>query len=363
VAVGRPGVPSWVDAAGDQHYRRPGEPGPAGDDEWASAGSVAGTSRMQAGLSRALAYGLWGLIALALVLSLVNCAGLPGMGSPQATTDHEPPPPVPPPGGCAELLVAAWLAGDTELLADIPGLPRGRPGEQRREATRTYTAAVTPGDGAWGYLIAADVRVRSDDPGDDPDADPWHAVGTQFFRVTMVPTTAGGCHGWRPAALPAQVPAPALAGDPSVPYERPYPVSLPASGTELSHTLESFFAGMLTGSENLERYVTPGVYIPPLIPPPYQQIGVTDIRAREELPAPVPADGTVAHLLVTVATDADDLPLVYPVTTSVRGGRWEVVALDPLVGTAVAELPGGYLPDATHPGIDPSSPADSSNGG
>ncbi|QSB14914.1 hypothetical protein JQS43_00515 [Natronosporangium hydrolyticum] len=373
MAVGRPGVPSWVDAAGNQQHRRPDESGSAGDEQWAATESVAGNTRMQATLSRLLAYGLWGLLVVALLLGLVNCVGVPGAGGSQAESEEPPLALVAPPGGCAELLVAAWLAGDAELLADVPGLPRGAPEPGVREATGTYTAAVTPGDGAWAYLIGAEVRVRVD-PDDEPggatdelaDEDRWRSAGTQFFQVTMVPTAGGGCNGWRPAALPAQVPAPALAGDGSDPYEQPYPVSLPASGTELSHTLESFFAGMLTGGENLERYVAPGVYIAPLTPPPYQEVDVTEVRARDELAAPVPADGTVAQLLVTVATDADQLPLVYPVTAGVRGGRWEVIALDPLVGTAVQELPDGqpHTGQPSAPGFpDPTTSAESSNGG
>jgi hypothetical protein len=55
VAVGRPGVPSWVDAAGNQHHRQPDESGSAGHEQWATTESVAGNTRMQATLSRLLA--------------------------------------------------------------------------------------------------------------------------------------------------------------------------------------------------------------------------------------------------------------------------------------------------------------------
>lgn len=347
MARGKPGVPSWSDAAaGGGQDHRPAAAEPAGahkrakhaergssarrdaggaertnDPElWEAAGPVGGSSRVQAGLSRILAYGLWGGIALALVLGLVNCVGPPTASAPPAAGPAVAQP-VAPPGGCAELVVSGWLAGDADLLAGLPGMPRNRPEPGRRQATRTYTAGVTPGSDnqAWAYLVGAEVQVL------DEEQQQWQAAGTQFFTVTMVRTGAGGCQGWRPAALPAQVAAPHLAGDGTGSYG----VSLPTD-TELGATLQSFFAGMLTGTGDLERYVAPGVVIPALAPPPYQEVSVTELAARTEPPEPAP-DGTVLQLLATVATDPEQLPLVYPVTVGVRDGRWEVVTIDPLV--------------------------------
>jgi hypothetical protein len=330
--MGKPGVPSWIDAAGGGQGHRSATAGSAVAQEWDEAGPVGGSSRLQAAMSRMLAYGLWGGIALAVVLGLVNCVGPAASTTPPAAGPDQPAPAAPP-GGCAELVVSAWLAGDTGLLAGVPGVPRRQPEPGRRQATRTYTAGVTPGaGGAWGYLVGAEVQRF------DPDAQQWRAVGTQFFTVTMVPA-AGGCQGWSPAALPAQVPSPRLAGDPAD-GPQAYQVSLPTSDTELSQTLAAFFAGMLAGAGDLERYVAPGVAVSALSPPPYQEVSVTELRARVEPADPVPPDGTVMQLLATVTTDPDDLPLVYPVTVGVRGGRWEVIALDPLVGAATGQPAG-----------------------
>lgn len=321
MAVGKPGVPSWIEAAGGGQDHGSGAAGPTAAQEWDEAGPVGGSSRVQAALSRLLAYGLWGGIALALLLGLVNCAGPPAT-SPRAA-EPAPVQPAAPPGGCAELVVSAWLAGDTRLLAEVDAVPRGGPEPGRRQAGRTYTVGVTPGEGAWGYLIGADVQVF------DEAAGQWRSTGTQFFAVTMVPS-AGGCQGWSPATLPAQVPAPRLA-DGNEDGAAGYDVALPTTDSPLSGTLAAFFAGMLAGAGDLERYVAPGVAIASLSPAPYQEVSVSELRARTEPAAPVPADGTVLQLLVTVTTDPADLPLVYPVTVAVRGGRWEVVAIDPLV--------------------------------
>jgi hypothetical protein len=321
-------VPSWVDDSGL-------------DTDWESAGTIGGSARAQAAASVVLRYGLWGGIVLALVLGLVNCAGSQ-ITPPAPVSAAADPPPVAPPGGCAELLVAAWLAGDVELLSEVAGVPRGQVEPGRRQALRTYTAAVTPGqvpsdasgdssrepagelagEPNWGFLIGAEVQVRDEEGR-------WRDAGVQFFSVTLVPAT-DGCGGWRPAALPAQVAAPQLASP-----ELAYPVSIPVSGNDLSDTLQAFFAGMLTGEGSPERYVAPGSVVPFPAPAPYQQVSITDLQAPDDAPidrtAAVPPDGTILPLLVTVATDPEDLPLVYPVTVGVRGGRWEVVAIEPLI--------------------------------
>lgn len=304
-------APRWVEASDDL-------------DDWDTAGTVGGSTRAQATMTTLLRGVLWTGIALAVVLGLVNLAAPLSAGPAPAAAPTSEPPPIPPPGGCAELVVAAWLAGDVDLLSGVPGVPRGDIEPGRREAVRTYTASVTPGETGWGFVIGAQVRVRDEE-------DQWRDAGVQFFSVTMVPG-AGGCQGWVPAALPAQVAAPVLTGP-----QPPYPAFLPPTGTELSETLTAFFAGVLAGEGNPERYVAPGTVIPVLSPPPYQEVTVTELRTTEDAPVDrtgtVPPDGTVVPLLVTVATGSDDLPLVYPVTVGVRGGRWEVIAIEPLVGT------------------------------
>src|SRR5690606_4612526 len=159
-------------------------------------------------------------------------------------------------------------------LSGVAGLPRGRIEPGRRRAGHIYTAAATPGHGAWGYLIGAEGEQRDENGR-------WRSAGLRFFSVTMQPPSDGsGFQGRAPGALPADVPAPQLGGGATPGYE----VSLPAPGTELSQTLTAFSNGLLAGTENVERYVAPGVFIPTLTPPPYKQVEVTDLRARVELP-------------------------------------------------------------------------------
>lgn len=325
------GAPSWVDHTG--------QPGTGGAENWHPAGPVGASTRLQATLSRWLALGLWAVIGLALVLGLVNCAQTSASAPPPVTAAHSPTP-VAPPGGCAELAVAAWVAGDADLL-DGATAATGLAPDADRQAVHTYTAAVT-GPAApdrWGYLVAARVQER------DRDSGQWQDLGLQYFTVTMV-ESQGGCQGWSPAALPMQVAAPPLAADVALPYTVP----LTPSGTELGATLEAFFGGMLAGAGDMERYLAPGVTIPAVVPAPYREIRVTDLRAWSGAPieraADLPPDGTTVRLLVTVTADRAALPLTYPVTVAVRGGRWEVVAIDPMV----AAPPGTSTPGTPAPG-------------
>lgn len=328
-------VPSWV---GDRPTGRPPRPPVRRPDEWDS-GPVGRSSRAQASATRMAAYGLWGAIGLALVLGLVNCAGTPA-----AAPDDEPSTtaaePAAPPGGCAELAVAAWLAGDTALLSGLPDAARARPERGRRRADLTYTLSATQADpDRWVYLVAAQVSER------ESSEDRWQSAGTQFYTVTLAPAV-DGCGGWAPAALPARVTPPALVTEGAADYS----IGLPTSGTPLTETLAAFFTALLTGTGELERYTAPGVTIAGFDPAPYPYVELIDVRAHAGTPldrsAYVPADGTTARVLVTVATDPDgtDLPLSYPVTVTVRGGRWEVVAIDSVPSPTTASPQPGRTP-------------------
>jgi len=304
---------------------------------------VGGSTRLQTALSRVAACLLWGAVVLAVVLGLVNLAGppvpvsLPPPGAASAS------PRIPPPGGCAEIVGAGWLAGDPDVVAGIAGQPARTPSPgPGRRAAHTYTAAATPSaDGTrWGYLVGVDVEHRDDDGS-------WVAAGRQFYTVTLA--AGGGCAGWGAVAPPARVAAPALAA----PVGSGYPARLPASGTPLSDTLGAFFTAVLTGTGSADRYVAPGSVAPVLESARYDWVELADVRAAGVAGGSVaatvtvggtavPPDGTVLHLLVTVVADpaGDPLPLVYPVTVGVRGGRWEVMSIDPIVGPGAATGPG-----------------------
>jgi hypothetical protein len=296
---------------------------------WPAPTDLASSTLRQAGASRAAAAGLWALLATAVALGAVNfLAAPPAAPQRHAGTAAGGPTDTAPPGGCAELLVAAWLAGDAGALAGLAAVQAPRLPAGRRTASRTYTVAAAPTGPVWTYTIAVDV-VAVDTAGGAA-----RPTGTQFFAVSLARDPAGGgCGGWSALTLPAQVAGPAAVSGLDPAYSR----TLPTSSTPLADTLTRFFGALLCGAGELDRYTAPTAAVRAVTPPPYTAARlerVVTAAPAEVLGAgdAVPADGTAAKVLVTVAGkagEAGEWPLTYHLAVVVRGGRWEVAAIEP----------------------------------
>ena len=297
-------------------------------DDWESVNGVKGSSRVQARASRGLHILLWSLMASAVLFGLLGLLTAGARhGSTGTVATAVPLAADTPPGGCAELLVTAWLAGDTTVLsylvgADLPHLPVGK-----RAATRTYTLstrAVPGSTGQWAYVIGAEVSDVDDQGHRTP-------AGMQFFATTLTRAATGGaCGGWVAPALPAQVAALSTANAQDLVYTH----SLATAGAPIADTLTPFFTALLTGSGQVERYLAPGVLLSAVSPAPYSQVRLQHLSSdNADVTAQVPADGTRVRLLATVnvrvAQQAGDWQLSYPLSMTVRGGRWEITSLDP----------------------------------
>lgn len=323
-------VPTFV--AAPPAGRAP-QPGPAETlDHWPADG-LRGSSRTQAAASRGVHGLLWTLLIGAVALGVLGLANLGGRrAAPAAAAPAAPPVVAAPPGGCAELLVSAWLAGDATTLgalvsADVPRLPA-----RQRAATRTYTVSAQAdpaGTAGWAYVIGADV-VTLDKQGRSTGA------GVQFFAVTLTrpagAATGGTCAGWAAPTLPAQVAGLAPAGRQDLAYGR----ALPVTGQPIPDTLNPFFTALLAGGPEIERYLAPGTTIAAVTPAPYTAVRLERLSALKDAEVgtgqTLPADGTRVRLLATVAAKVGDQPgewrLTYPLTLAVRGGRWEITAID-----------------------------------
>ncbi|RZU46675.1 conjugative transposon protein TcpC [Krasilnikovia cinnamomea] len=326
-------VPTFVAAPPPAAGRAP-QPAPAETlDDWPVDG-LRGSSRTQAATSRGVHGLLWTLLIGAVALGVLGLANLGSRrAAPAAAAPAVPLVAAAPPGGCAELLVSAWLAGDATTLgtlvsADVPRLPA-----RQRAATRTYTvsAQADPASTAgWSYVIGADV-VTLDKQGRSTGA------GVQFFAVTLTRPAAGAaaggtCAGWAAPTLPAQVAGLAPAGRQELAYGR----ALPVTGQPIPDTLNPFFTALLAGGPEIERYLAPGTTIAAVTPAPYTAVRVERLSALKDAEVgtgqTLPADGTRVQLLATVAAKVGDQPgewrLTYPLTLAVRGGRWEITAID-----------------------------------
>jgi hypothetical protein len=301
--------------------------------DWPDVDGLRGSTRQQAGTSRAAHGLLWSLLVGGVVLGLTGLAAF--LAPPPATSGAAGRPSaaataaIAPPGGCAELVVTAWLAGDVAALRpllgrEVPRLPAGQ-----RTAQRTYTVSVTVAPGpvpAWSYLVGADVL-------DIDKAGASKTAGVQFFALTLArhaAAAAGGCQGWTAVTLPAQVAGLADVGPVDLDYDRTLPVTGP-----LPETLTRFFTALLAGAGDLDRYTAPGVTLRAIRPAPYTAVRLDRLMASKTAQVgrgeQLPADGTHVQVLATVAAYAGDREgdwqLVYPLELAVRGGRWEVTAL------------------------------------
>jgi len=259
-----------------------------------------------------------------------------------------------PPGGCAELAVTAWLAGDQATLSSLmaPGFS-GRIATGRRTATRVYTVSAVPGPSAtWPVTVAADIVETTAAPSARPSATPSGRAtrrpgGTQYFQVPLAKVAAGtGCAGWVAVSLPLQVAQPQAGSG----VEWAYDKELPAGGNPMSETLERFFNALLVGVGELDRYIAPGLAVRPVSPPPYDGVRLEQLmttRNNELNVTQVPPDGTrmtVLAIIMARLADGSEWPLAYPLRMAVRGGRWEVVAVDAAPLLAPREQPSEPAP-------------------
>lgn len=306
---------------------------------------VLGSSRGQAGASRSLHALLWTLLVGAVVLGLISLLSL-STRRPVAAAAPSPASKTPeaPPGGCAELVVNAWLAGDTSTLkslvsTDLPRLPEGK-----RAAARTYTLqakAVTAPAQTWAYVVGAEVLTIDKDGRRSP-------AGIQFFSVALTQNIAadtplvGACGGWTAPSLPANVAGLSAATQVKLAYDR----TLSTTGHPIADTLNPFFTALLVGDGQVERYLAPGTTVAAVTPAPYSKVRLerlAAVKADADLSTgqSLPVDGTRVHLLATVSATAGAEPgewsLNYPLTMTVRGGRWEITSVDPAPVMAPAD--------------------------
>jgi hypothetical protein len=100
-------------------------------------------------------------------------------------------------------------------------------------------------------------------------------------------------------------------------------------------TASAGLAAYLTGSGELDRYLSPSTHLSPVTPPAYSALAVDQVAVEgEQDGAPlttVPAGGTRLRVLVQLratGTDGARVPLTYALTVQSRAGRWEIASLD-----------------------------------
>lgn len=229
-------------------------------------------------------------------------------------------------GAQLTLPAVAWTAGPTDT-ADVRRFP----------------------DGTW--MVQVGVTVT----GEPGTARRYFSVPVQLTDTGLVALT-----------LPAPVAGPAAADTaPRLAYRYR---AAPSDPVVLS--AQQFLTALLTGAGDVNRLIAPGTAITSVSPAPYTAVKVTDVATAGELTGgEVPADGTQLRVLVTATATGQpnqQAGVQYPLSMAVRGGRWEVTALDPAPAVqrdsttpaAATAAPSGS--PSTAPTLRPTSPVTSS---
>jgi hypothetical protein len=222
------------------------------------------------------------------------------------------------PSGYAQVFLGAWLrssAGDetsaqarlAQSMAPDVDLPEPAAGAQSAPQSVTAVRSAQRGTGVWSVTVAAQYSGGS----------------VRYYAVPVAADRSGSS--FAVTGVPGVVAGPARAEVPASPYV----VSVPDG--DLSSALGEFLAAYLTGSGEVDRYLTPGLNLTAVSPTPYTAVSIEQVLAVEEAAAAekVPADGTKVRVLVRVeAQDAGGRwPLAYELTLKARSARWEVAAL------------------------------------
>lgn len=177
-------------------------------------------------------------------------------------------------------------------------------------------------DGTWMVVMAATVGPA----GASPPAGTAGAAGVVRYFQVPVHLDAGGPVA---LALPAPVAAPGVAAQPPR-LDYRYRAT---QDDPVAVSVQQFLAALLAGDGDVTRYLSPGTTISPVTPAPYTSVTVTDIATDLELiaGAAAPADGTQLRALITATAIGDpeqQASVQYPLTLTVRGGRWEITTID-----------------------------------
>lgn len=244
------------------------------------------------------------------------------------------------PAGFAQLYVAAYVeAGKGTEASLAPYYPQMRnisleATPRIQQADRLAAVRVTKvSSGYWSVTVAARITSQAKASKKTTTADTETASG-EVLRYFQVPVKAGSGGGYIAAALPAEVAAPSAGDGLELDYGSPVPADTHDAATA---AVGEFLAAYLTGSGELDRYLSPGTDLAAVSPAPYERIEVSQLAEQGAgFPMDAPAtEGAKRQLLVDIwatGSDGQVRPLTYAIALKARDGRWEIAALDAAPG-------------------------------
>ncbi|MFE2470272.1 conjugal transfer protein [Streptomyces mirabilis] len=246
------------------------------------------------------------------------------------------------PAGFAQLYVAAYVeAGKGTEASLAPYFPEMRnisleatPHVQQADRLAAVRVARVS-SGYWSVTVAARITsTKASKKASTADTETDAASGAllRYFQVPVKSAGSGG--GFVAAALPAEVAAPNAGEGLALDYGTPVPADTHDAATA---AVGEFLGAYLSGSGELDRYLSPGTDLAAVSPAPYERIEVSQLAERGgdfHMAAPA-TEGARRQLLVDIwatGSDGQVRPLTYAIALKARDGRWEIAALDAAPG-------------------------------
>lgn len=278
-------------------------------------------------VSRAVAVGLWLLIAAAVVFAgLAWVRPVASSAPPAVVMGEEARWDV---AGFAELFVSQYVdAGDGDEASLAPFMGNVAPSSlsgattgQWFASSTTTTAIAGTGRDRWRVTVAAGLLRR------DTEMTSYVSMGVRFFEVEVVATGSG----LSATSLPWIAAAPPVGGQVDDGWANG---DAPTVGDPLADTVERFVTALLTGNGELGRYAAPGSDLR-AVPATFDVVELERIATRTD------PDGDRWVRASVKATSADAvLWLTYDLMVEERDGRWEIAAMGPEpVATETPEIP------------------------
>ncbi|MFI7114961.1 hypothetical protein [Amycolatopsis sp. NPDC049868] len=227
------------------------------------------------------------------------------------------------PQGWAEMYVRSWLSANREDSAGLEtfypaGMKSTRAVGTQIPVDTSTLSVVSPRPGAWSVIVAANILVQQ------PDGK--HRARLACANASLV----GSAEGYVAASLPAPVACPRTLAA----VDLDYPETAELNGP-IGQSVHGFLIAYLAGRGELNRYIAPGTSIGAIVPPPYAEVQLLELRTHERFEpgqAARPLDGTDVHATAR-AWGYDALGQVttidYALTLVARADRWEVSRIDP----------------------------------
>lgn len=309
----------------------------------AAGGWVTASSGAVANLTTLLRWGAWLLLLVGPLLGILAFVRPPA----EAGTA----PPVPKttssataagPAGFAQLYVAAYVeAGKGTEASLAPYFPQMRnisleATPHVQQADRLAAVRVTGvSSGYWSVTVAARITSTKAAKQAGTASAETAAASVGVLRYFQVPVkSAGSGGGFVAAALPAEVAAPDAGEGLTLDYGTPVPADTHDAATA---AVGEFLSAYLSGSGELDRYLSPGTDLAAVSPAPYGRIEVSQLAEQGgdfQMDAPA-TEGARRQLLVDIwatGSDGQVRPLTYAIALKARDGRWEIAALEAAPG-------------------------------